>query len=340
RYPWLSAEADGTRFSENAQRQNGYGGTLGNPIIKNKLFNFFSLEYWGVGYPNSYVRTVPTALEAQGDFSKSLNIDGGVRTIYDPFSTQLNPSTGAVTRTPFPGNMLPKDRMDPLTASVMGFFWPANVSGDNITGVNNFKKGFIETYSYYNFSDRVDYSINDKWKVYGRFGRYHTTDIAGNPTPNASQLYVPAGSLRATTQVSGDAIWTVSPRTVVNFHGDWHKVIDSFVSQDLGKDGWSKIWTNNNWYQPYLDASTGVPVYFPGINIGGSAFGGPGVFGTSSLKEKLSASRSRNNAVPTISKPDWSTGVAMGLCTCRTPQTFISTPILRRTPLSVRIRCT
>ena len=27
------------------------GGTLGNPIIKNKLFNFFSLEYWKVGYP-------------------------------------------------------------------------------------------------------------------------------------------------------------------------------------------------------------------------------------------------------------------------------------------------
>ena len=39
------------------------GGTLGNPIIKNKLFNFFSLEYWKVGYPNSYVTTVPTALE-------------------------------------------------------------------------------------------------------------------------------------------------------------------------------------------------------------------------------------------------------------------------------------
>ncbi len=57
RYPWLSAEADRTTHSSNAQRQHMMGGTLGNPIIKNKLFNFSSLEYWKVSYPNSYVNT-------------------------------------------------------------------------------------------------------------------------------------------------------------------------------------------------------------------------------------------------------------------------------------------
>ncbi len=107
RYPWLSAEADRTRFSLNSQRQHMTGGTLGNPIIKNKLFNFASLEYWKVGYPNSYVNTVPTALEAAGDFSQSRNIDGGIRTIYDPCTTQLNPTTGAVTVQPFPGIRFP-----------------------------------------------------------------------------------------------------------------------------------------------------------------------------------------------------------------------------------------
>ena len=71
--------------AQNATRQHMKGGTLGNPIIKNKLFNFFSLEYWKVGYPHSYVTTVPTSLERAGDFSQSYNIDGGLRTIYDPF---------------------------------------------------------------------------------------------------------------------------------------------------------------------------------------------------------------------------------------------------------------
>ena len=80
RYPWLNAEADRTTNSLNAQRQNMFGGTLGNPIKKNKLFNFASVEYWKVGYPNSYVRTVPTTLEQGGDFSQTKNIDGSLRT--------------------------------------------------------------------------------------------------------------------------------------------------------------------------------------------------------------------------------------------------------------------
>uniref|UniRef100_Q027S3 Cna B domain protein n=1 Tax=Solibacter usitatus (strain Ellin6076) TaxID=234267 RepID=Q027S3_SOLUE len=278
RYPWLNAEADRTRNSLNAQRQHMFGGTLGNPIKKNKLFNFASVEYWKVGYPNSYVRTVPTAAEAAGDFSQTRNIDGSLRTIYDPFSTKLDPVTGAVTRTPFPNNVIPSSRFDPLAASLMKQFWAPNNPGDNITGVNNFKKGYVENYDYYNFSDRVDYSINDKWKVFGRVARYNTTDLAGNPTPNNSQLYVPTGTSRGATNIGGDAIWTVNARTVVDFHGDWHKLIDAYVSPDLGKDGWSKIWTGNNWYQPYQDASVGVPVYFPDMNIGGQGFGGGGFY--------------------------------------------------------------
>lgn len=148
RYPWLSAEADRTTFSQNSQRQHMMGFTLGNPILKNKLFNFFSLEYWKVGYPNSYVTTVPTSLEQQGDFSQSRNIDGGVRTIYDPWTTKLDAATGAVTVQPFPGNKIPSERFDPLTSALMKEFWAPNNPGDNITGVNNYKKGFIERYNY------------------------------------------------------------------------------------------------------------------------------------------------------------------------------------------------
>jgi hypothetical protein len=277
RYPWLNAMADRTRDSFNATRQNMMGGTLGNPILKNKLFNFFSLEYWKVGSPGSYVNTVPTALEQQGDFSQSLNADGSLRQIYDPFSTVVD-AAGAVTRTAFPGNKIPASRMDPVAAAMMKQFWAPNNPGDNLTGVNNFKKGYNETYNYYNFADKVDYNISDKWRVFGRFSRYHTTDIAGDPTPNHSQLYQATGTLRGGKQFSGDAIWTVNPRTVVEFHGDYHDVIDAYVAPDLGKNGWSSIFPNNNFYQTYQSASSGVPVYYPALNIGGQSYGGPGFF--------------------------------------------------------------
>ena len=117
-------------------------------------------------------------------------------------------------------------------------FWEPNGPGDNITRVNNFKVGYTEVYNYYNFSDRVDYNISDKWKVYGRIGKYYTDDLAPNATPNNSKLFVPTGTSRGATQISGDAIWTANPRTVVNFHGDWHKVIDAYVSTPLGPNGW------------------------------------------------------------------------------------------------------
>jgi hypothetical protein len=278
RYPWLSALADRTTNSLNAQRQNMFGGTLGNPILKNKLFNFASLEYWKVGYPNSYARTIPTPAQAAGDFSQTKNIDGSQTTIYDPYTTQLNPTTGAVTRQAFPGNIIPSSRFDPLSASLIKQFWAPNNPGDNITGVNNFRKGFIENYDYYNFSDRVDYVVNEKWKVFGRVAHYNTTDLAGNPTPNNSQLYVPTGTTRAAYNVGGDAVWTVSPTTLVDFHGDWHNLTDAYISPDLGSNGWGSIWPNNSWYKPYQDASVGVPVYFPDLNIGGQGFGGGGFY--------------------------------------------------------------
>ena len=84
RYPWLSAEADRTRFSQNAQRQNMFGGTLGNPILKNKLFNFFSIEYWKIDHPAATRVLCRLRLERQGDFSQTLAADGSLRTIYDP----------------------------------------------------------------------------------------------------------------------------------------------------------------------------------------------------------------------------------------------------------------
>ena len=49
-----------------------YGGTLGGPIKRNKIFSFTSFEQWDDNAPLSIVRTVPTELERRGDFSQSV----------------------------------------------------------------------------------------------------------------------------------------------------------------------------------------------------------------------------------------------------------------------------
>lgn len=276
RYPWLSAVADRTRNVRTSQRQNMFGGTFSNPIIKNKLFNFFSIEDWKINAPWSYQATVPTALERQGDFSQSLAADGSVRRIYDPFAAPtVDPVSGALVRTAFSGNKIPSSRFDPLTAKLATLFPDPNNAGQGPLHLNNFFKSGGQKTDYYNFSDRVDYVINNKWRVSGYYGRYHAEDSQTNPLNNV--LYQPVGSLRGANQILGDAVWTVTPSTVINFHGDWFNLVDAYVSKGLGKNGWSTIWGDNTWYAPYLDSSN-VPLYYPKLVIGGSSFGGPGFF--------------------------------------------------------------
>ena len=278
RYPWLSAKSDRTRNVLNSTRQNMYGGTFSNPIVKNKLFNFFSLEDWRQSAPGSLSVTVPTALEKTGDFSQSLNVNGGLRTIYDPFSTVVNQSTGAVTRTQFAGNRIPASRFDPSAAALMNAFWDANNPGSNLTRQNNYLGATPNLFSYYNLTDRVDYAISDKWRIFGRYSRYNTGNTSTNPTPNNSILVQPQGSLRGGNQVAADVVYSLNATTVINVKGDWRNFQDSLSAPDVGAAGYASIWPNSTWYTPYQTASNNIPTMFPHLNIGANSLGGPGFF--------------------------------------------------------------
>jgi hypothetical protein len=69
------------------------GGTIGGPILKDKLFTFFTFEKWKNRQPYTKVMTLPTDLERQGDFSRTLTKTGALRTIFDPYTTQTNAAT-------------------------------------------------------------------------------------------------------------------------------------------------------------------------------------------------------------------------------------------------------
>src|SRR5262249_42721340 len=148
----------------NQVRNHIVGGTVGHPIVRNRLFHFFAIEYWNQHEPRSRVMTLPTELEKQGDFSKSLNVSGGLPRIFDPFSTRLDAATGRVSRDPFPGNVIPKSRIDPTSGKFIQQVWAPNRAGDDITGVSNFRADFFRENLYKNISSRTDYIINSKWK--------------------------------------------------------------------------------------------------------------------------------------------------------------------------------
>ena len=105
------------------QRQHMFGGTLGNPIKKNKLFNFASVEYWKVGYPNSYVSTVPTAAERGRRFladpQHRWQPADHLRSVFH----QARPGHGRGHAHAVPRQHHSRSRFDPLAASLMKQFW-------------------------------------------------------------------------------------------------------------------------------------------------------------------------------------------------------------------------
>ncbi|MGH9338052.1 MAG: carboxypeptidase regulatory-like domain-containing protein [Acidobacteriota bacterium] len=277
RNPGLNAVSDAVVRSPNEVRNHIWGGTLGNPIIEDKLFTFTSYEQWRTKAPYSTTMTLPTELERNGDFSQSLNAAGELSKIYDPWSTRFDPETGQVTRAQFPNNIIPANRIDPVAARIMQDIWLPNGPGDDVTGVNNYKKGYFWWLNYWNISNRTDWNINDKWKMFGRFSRFRTSLAQPNYTPNNSIAMRDdnAGAMHA-LNIAGDTVYTVNPTTVLNFRMSYNSAVDDYDAPNskIGEEGLAGIWGSNDWYKPYLED---IPaIYYPGISVSGNGSAGFG----------------------------------------------------------------
>ena len=269
RNPDLNAATNSLTHTPSVVRNNIWGGTLGGPIKKNKVFTFGSYEGWKSTTPYTTTYTLPTALERTGDYSQSLNINGGLRTVYDPYSTQYNSKTGVATRTPFPGNKIPGTRLDPTAAKMMSYIWQPNFAPSNITGANNFRKTSGLATDYWNVSDRTDWDVNERLRVFGRYSEFNATnalpDYTGINSPAASNGQ---GGIMFSRNVAADGVYTFNPTTLADFRFSYAAFNDNADAPQnvIGASGLANLWPSN-WYQPYL-GQYGGNVYFPTLSIG------------------------------------------------------------------------
>ncbi|MCC7500136.1 MAG: carboxypeptidase regulatory-like domain-containing protein, partial [Bryobacterales bacterium] len=203
-------KADGSPVSPRpVMRWNQYGLTAGGPVIKDKLFWFFNFEGIRQRTPTTYRFTVPTALQRTGDFSQSFDSAGRLMQIADPWTTAADG-----TRTLFPGNKVPANRIDPIAAKVIPRYPTANLAGDPNSGVNNYFTQVPAPYDGENYSVRIDPNIKNH-RLFVRWS--HNQGFPGVPTPwdiggGVGQL---EGNNRAQTSVGLSDALTLSPTMVI-----------------------------------------------------------------------------------------------------------------------------
>jgi hypothetical protein len=158
------------------ERQNEYGGLIGGPIKKNKMF--FFTNYDGYRYDsglNPTLQSIPTTGERTGDFSAL------PAPLYDPASQTC---AGAVcTRTPFAGNIIPSTRISPISQSLQSYL-PAPTNA-NIQ--NNYLPSLPILVNTYNMTGKVDAFLSDRHRLSGFFANGH---YATNFTGSLSQTGV------------------------------------------------------------------------------------------------------------------------------------------------------
>jgi hypothetical protein len=256
-------------------RWNMFGGTLGGPVIKNKLFFFADYQGQRFDHPTSpATTTVYSAAERGGDFGQlcpagfdatgvcTSTANGNVQ-LYNPcasFTTVCTASsTPATTRQPFPKNVIPAAMLSPVAKALFAssLYLPPTSTNlqSNLTYITNSMQNVDQG------DIKVDYKASNKDNISGRF----TRAFQNNPSANSYALV-------------GDGFSTTP---IYNTVGDWSRVIGANLVNDA-RFGWSHITLNSGtgWapkvgqFGNTLGIGNGNPTGIDGllaINFGNSA---------------------------------------------------------------------
>ena len=97
-------------------RRNQFGGVAGGPVRRDRTFFFVDYQGQRQTIGRTVISTVPTLLQRQGVFTEA--IAGRVPAIYDPATTVIT-GPGVATRSQFPGNTIPVQRIDPVARTLL-----------------------------------------------------------------------------------------------------------------------------------------------------------------------------------------------------------------------------
>ena len=214
-------------------RRHEYGGSVGGPVVSNKVFYFVNLEKRYARSATLRRLTVPTPLQHQGDFSESRNAGGDLRVIHNPFTTRPDPwAPGRFVREPFPNNLIPESMIDPISRNILDYYPEANTAGNQHTNQFNWVGQFSRPNDANRVTTKSDFNLSDRQRLFVRYNYFgHTNDTPQTwpenpacPNPDCVSIY----SRQQNAAI--DYTNTVNSRTVLNMRwGVGRSILDREV---------------------------------------------------------------------------------------------------------------
>lgn len=235
-------------------RYNNFGGSIGGPVLRNRMFFYFNVD-WTLNHPaNTGTMTVPTDAMRQGDFT-------GQNPIYDP-TTQTIDSAGVVHRSSFAAeygsNRVPASMIDTVARAIQTYYPEPNTTGTIANGQvqNNYFYNVQNDVPFHKFFGRLDYDITKTNRLTlsdnqnDRPGTYRNQGLC--------PIYCYYGGVDSNNAQISD-VWTISPTLFNEARMSSASEMDFFVPQTL-----------NAGYPAKMGLALAKADIFPIINISGA----------------------------------------------------------------------
>ncbi|HUQ92358.1 MAG TPA: carboxypeptidase-like regulatory domain-containing protein [Bryobacteraceae bacterium] len=204
-------------------RRNNFGASAGGPIRKDRLFFFGAYEGTVIRQGVTRVSRIPSAAQLNGDLSS-------LAPLYDPFSSMPDPDRpGQRIRSPFAGNIIPTNRLDPITTKLARQFYPAPNAVDPI---RNYVSALSNRTNIDIYTGKIDWRVKDNHTAFLKYSISHRPAY----NPGAFPLLGGDNQLVRPQQAGMSDTWVVSPRTVAEFSVGYSRFIANFIQQNVGKD--------------------------------------------------------------------------------------------------------
>jgi hypothetical protein len=199
-YSWESKQITAGTPQKPYLRFNNFGGFIGGPLYKKKLFFFGGLEYKLPRTAAGFNELVPTEAMKNGDFSAFLptglpanytcttSIPAGNSS--DKFI--LCDKSASTNGTPFPNNIIPDAKKSPNGIALAKLFPGANAGSNRFIGTANIRRNVRQELL------RVDYQLNDRVSFFGRWirDRFDSDNPLGSTFDNQVLPIAPDNHIR------------------------------------------------------------------------------------------------------------------------------------------------